>query len=614
MTSLSAADIVTKLKVRASLRSEARLRGQLLTRLGVQFLFSAVVCLFTFMNGGAVIGYYQDASERKRTLHTLLQPALGFTELPGDLWTWRCTQSPLTRAVQAPAGSAALLARVLGLPWVRLRCALPELLLPGSVRQALGRRAGMSVLGLNEEREEHDAAMVQLTRAMACFGGQQQMHERIPAFDTDGAKGVSAARVSASRSASLAHVAAEAREQPEAVFDANKAAESMVCTALVLAFFTNAHTLSVEDLARRIAAASAHFCCMELPGCDHTFDTLLSCFLVMLSPGNLSSRTKWLPKARLWRFILLQRADGGWDMTSSLAFALQAHEAPPPPPLPPSKFRAVLGALLGGMEDAEQAADDAIDEALASSDEEEITAVEKKPRIVDCPLEFTLAAIRMRLPPSLAVLNDEYNQQVLEEAREEELLRQHLAAEQAAAASAAATAVAAEERVEMAAVAEEEAAFITAPLRAQALQHVPSSSPRADQLADCSAVAVLPQGELMLLRRRGTGATVRPSRPRCARQRVPVERIWCTLLALNELEAMDSSWLMDEEAETQRSCVDHAHDFLDAQMQADPRLRNVLNNSVLHAARKATKDWKSIQARPTGAALAALTLRCCVDT
>jgi len=121
----------------------------------------------------------------------------------------------------------------------------------------------------------------------------------------------------------------------------------LVGTALVFAFLSNTKTLPVAELAKRTAAASAHLAGVRLPGIDRGFDELLPLFLVMLSPGNLSSRGDWLEKSRLWRLILLQRADGGFDCNESLAFALQAHEgAAPPREKPASKLRQLIAAFL----------------------------------------------------------------------------------------------------------------------------------------------------------------------------------------------------------------------------------------------------------------------------
>ena len=85
----------------------------------------------------------------------------------------------------------------------------------------------------------------------------------------------------------------------------DEVAERMVGTALVLAFMANAKTLKVTELARRVAAASAHFRGVTVQGIDHDWDWLYSCYLLMLSPGNLSSRSGWLEKSRLWRFLMM---------------------------------------------------------------------------------------------------------------------------------------------------------------------------------------------------------------------------------------------------------------------------------------------------------------------
>jgi hypothetical protein len=75
-----------------------------------------------------------------------------------------------------------------------------------------------------------------------------------------------------------------------------------------------------------------------------------------------------------------------------------------------------------------------------------------------------------------------------------------------------------------------------------------------------------------------------------------VERIWCTVLALNTLEEMDSSWLVDDEAVPERTVVDVGREFLEAQAAADRRVKKLLDSGALTAAaEKARKDWSAIQ-------------------
>jgi hypothetical protein len=447
-----------------------------------------VIVLFGGMNVGAAIAFALDMQERRNTLRRLQEPAAGFAVLPGDVWTWTCTQLPMLRAVEAPRGSAVTLAGIFGLPLVRLRCALPELLFCDttsacSVGQALGRREGLSVQGLADAAQENLRAMEQLANSLPCCGGGRS--EQIPAFtdvvhEQEGRRAGALLEVCVGHSDSDTHyssscaadISATCTQPPALVSqpsrsagllvrsvsagacgaDADEAlaygeppsplspdASKLLGTALVFAFMANAKTVPVVELASRQKAASAHFAGVRVPGIAFGFDALLSMFLVMLSPGNLSSRGDWLEKARLWRLIMLQQQDGGWRVSESLAFAVEAHAGSPPPPRDaPSKCATVLGLLAGGE------LDEALEEALTSSsdDDEEDAAVLREQRgdatlmgRTDCPLTFSATTIRQRMPKALLRLNLRFSRQQsrLQTAPEEEApaTPQHVAEEDA---------------------------------------------------------------------------------------------------------------------------------------------------------------------------------------
>ena len=214
------------------------------------------------------------------------------------------------------------------------------------------------------------AVMTALRRSFSCFGGGQR--DKIPDFGVDTGADAEAMQLPAAKGGAPERIPAfndsaeralSAKKPPKAPAGAgashgghDEVAERMVGTALVLAFMANAKTLKVTELARRVAAASAHFRGVTVQGIDHDWDWLYSCYLLMLSPGNLSSRSGWLEKSRLWRFLMMQRSDGSWPADASVAFALQAHDArpdAPPPPKTQNKLLMLLGALLGGDDDAE---------------------------------------------------------------------------------------------------------------------------------------------------------------------------------------------------------------------------------------------------------------------
>jgi hypothetical protein len=721
MTSFSFGDIITKLK----------------------FLFIVVIVLFGFMNVGAVIGFILDTTERKQTIAKLCAPSMGFAELPGGVWTWACEQTPLVTAVEAPAGSAHELAGVFGLPFVRLRAALPEEMFAGGVGQALGRKAGLSVQGLADAAEDNVTALKQLAASMNCFrcdtaapGANGKATDKIPEFNDDGnyydaetgghalTKAASSQSMTAGQqrplhapstssdladfvetpAVSMSRLMAISERADDTLDGMSPSAcvapERMAGTALVFAFIANAKLLPVVELSRRTAAASAHFEGVRMPGLDWSYDELYDKFLVMLSPGNLSSRGDWLEKGRLWRFILLQRTDGAWDLTESLAFALEAHAGERPPRAEKRGcIQKVLGALAGG--DLDDAIDDAADDLLTSSDDDgsdEERAADKAAYaqvVKDCPLSFTRSAIRHRLPRALTALNADYHAAVREAARAEAAAREAAAAAAAerkrvaeeAAALAAARAIAlrqgetlqpdqvnplvalvdgagaalqyslenfmdnltavvappggaprpprpqgsscslrprspspepgyepaaeyaddayaedecAEEEEEAGEYAEQDT-FAAQPAKPSPSQPAYGSSivvaPRAPgPMARCDSYmpgpSAAPAAPLYKLSQSASGRKVH----RRVRPRVPIERIWSTVLAMNRLEEMDSSWLVEDIDEPMRTIVDHGREFLEAASKADKRVRKLLRAGTLQAAaEKARKDWGAIQ-------------------
>jgi hypothetical protein len=339
-------------------------------------------------------------------------------------------------------------------------------------------------------------------------------------------------------------------------------------------------------------------------------------FVVMLSPGNLSNRGDWLEKSRLWRFILLQRSDGGWDMSESLAFALQAHEGPRPPPAPPSsKLRILLGALMGD-DDHGDALDDAIEDLMtSSSDDEAANEADEKPakaaNVTDCPLSFSRAAIRQHMPRPLMALNDEFKRQQAEAAaaaaaeaarQEEATRRQAERTERIARRKARDALLAAELETQSSADPAQvmrrmwetfdagvlHLSQLRAPLPLQIVERAPSWSSQQPSEAHERSLRSLQVPEVLALQ-------VPPKRRR-PRAHIPVERIWATVLALNTCEELDSCWLVDDEAEQMRTIVDAGREFLDAQASADRRVRKLLRSGALQkAAEKARKDWRAIQ-------------------
>ena len=636
--------------------------GDIVTKL--RFLFIAVISLFGIMHVGAAFALFQDVKERRRTLAALQRPESGFRKLPGGTWLWACEQSPLDAAVTVPEGSAITLATIFGLPFVRLRAAIGPELIPGGLGQALGRRDGLSLTGLVDAHEHHVAALAHLGQSMPCCAPTVPPRHVIPPILPDEEKGAidgkkkrsgrlkrpkpvaspgdckpNASGLSAPPA--LHAMGSSLGQSPSGEVQGEDRVKLLVGTALVLAFLENAKILSVMQLAEHVSAARNFFGDVRVPGIDHGFEGLRSLFVLMLSGGNLSGRDDWLEKARLWRFALSQRADGGWPESSpSLAFALQAREgAVPPRAKKPSKAFAILAALFtgGGESSDDELLEDAIDEDMTRKDDgaDEATARDDGsgvPFVVDCPLTFSTRAVEQRLPPALRQLNTtwEWEQRAAREHELREAVRTELQVTDAARLMLARAlddnkAVEAAMSLQRAAMLHTNTtAFIQHAIHAaaEALQHAANvlSGRAAEQPVQTHLYRQRPNAleesverhaaRLHVLSRELSRVLESPPLPpppppprrghrrRHLRPRVPVERVWSTLLALSALADSEVCLLVEEPGDGDLFCslADAGHAFLETQAAADPRLRKLLASGALQAAAlKARRDWDRIQ-------------------
>lgn len=133
----------------------------------LRFLVAAVAVLFLLLNVGALAAALADSLRRRRLLALVARDRFGFREQPGGAWTWEVwPPDPLRSPLEQVRGSAVELCEHLGLPFARLRCALPEEWLQGAVAESLGRRFGLSAAGL----ERHQGAVVARVEEMVGRG------------------------------------------------------------------------------------------------------------------------------------------------------------------------------------------------------------------------------------------------------------------------------------------------------------------------------------------------------------------------------------------------------------------------------------------------------------
>jgi len=266
LVGLNPADIVTKLRV----------------------LFIVVCVLFGVMHLGIVVGLIQDARERRRLVALLSTASVGWRETPSGAQLWRFSLSEVEESLAPPSGPAVSLSLVMGVPFSRLRIAIPDDHISWSTGAALGRIAALS---LAEVHATHDRNKRR--------------------------KGGASSDLEASRSA--------VRRAAEAEVEATAAStDEFIGTALVLAFLHAEMLMPLRKLAFLQAAARKHFEDVRTPrGRDWSF--VHKTFMVAFD-GNLNAGSNWLNSARLIRLVLCQSTDGSWDASTSTAFALLARQ------------------------------------------------------------------------------------------------------------------------------------------------------------------------------------------------------------------------------------------------------------------------------------------------
>lgn len=109
-----------------------------------------VAIIFGMMHLVAGIAFAVDLKLRARQLATLQTKQFGFRVLPGGEWVWSFSQHPLEEEVGHLSGPAIDIVRILGLPWVRVRSAIPEELFDGSLAEATGRKRGLDGQAIRE--------------------------------------------------------------------------------------------------------------------------------------------------------------------------------------------------------------------------------------------------------------------------------------------------------------------------------------------------------------------------------------------------------------------------------------------------------------------------------
>ena len=221
------------------------------------------------MNGGAVLGYALDARARGVVVRRLQQPEAGFCTPRGDpeCWLWRFTLDPLQDDIDAPSGSAVVLSAILGVPYVRLRTALPDEMVTSALSSAIGRKHAFSLDGMTAHLPQQEKLLDHLrhSRRMNDAVGASAWFKRNPnKVVADG------------ECDDLSAHAATPREATRL--------DELVGTALVLGFLQAACLMPVVQLAQHRSAACRYFGSDTTPA-GRTFDRTCTDFVTMLTPG-----------------------------------------------------------------------------------------------------------------------------------------------------------------------------------------------------------------------------------------------------------------------------------------------------------------------------------------
>jgi len=285
-------------------------------------------------------------------LAMLTTKRLGFAKKLGGVWTWRLGVTTYGGAPSNGAddlGPLAELAALARVPVARLRCAIPEELIAGTLASVLGRKAALAAAEAAKAGAAKSAAAAPPARAPRISSLiLRPAGLELPSRPLDGRQGRGSESLSpggaprdstsSRRGPSIPRAsmcprpwrASSSREDAEA---AASDADTLASTALVFALLAALRLVAPQELAKRRAAAAAFFVGAEEAAVDagalgvFEFEDLVRKFTTLLAGASLRGQQDWLGAARLWRLALLQERDGSWDASAGLSFML--HATPP---------------------------------------------------------------------------------------------------------------------------------------------------------------------------------------------------------------------------------------------------------------------------------------------
>jgi len=281
-----------------------------------------VVCvLFAGMHFFSLLLSKMDQRDYDRLHSIAFSGRMGHAAVSVDkerqLWTWRFTFTQ--EVVDADklgeqalcAGSAVQFARLIGVPFIRLACAVPETMLGGlPPRAALGHYEGMCPTRFDKVQSEL-SCKEPLSR-----NAPRSLHALIDVED-----------------------AVKAPVDPHALASINSDPACELTDPITLASTAFMHALLVswslessDEVVRQQRLFISQLPPAEAEPLARRFLHLYTAFkeLLISGPGSLRSQVNWFNTARKWRVILLSTREGFWEPDAPLAFALLANNRPQP--------------------------------------------------------------------------------------------------------------------------------------------------------------------------------------------------------------------------------------------------------------------------------------------
>ena len=171
-----------------------------------------------------------DRRERQIYVEKLRQPHMGYRVADDGAWLWSFSVDTMHDIIDTPTGPAVEICELLGIPFARLRFALPDEMLSWDMPVALGRMYGLSRAGW-------ETMAADLKEKLPSLFGSFRRPRRVRMSQLDPA------------------VAEEMVRTRQAMITM----EEFVGTAVVLAFLQVAALMPLAELAERASAARQHF-------------------------------------------------------------------------------------------------------------------------------------------------------------------------------------------------------------------------------------------------------------------------------------------------------------------------------------------------------------------